>query len=147
MSKRKGARQGPRPGKFTVVNRGLDLFSEPPTDDSIFGIEPHQYCPDSDSATPQKTRQLDETKRQLHSLFRGTDQSRQGHRRRQSRHGQNMAFSAISHIEIKINGRQVNMPTPKSFVMAQWLRAFLNMSDDEKKTWGTLQGYMPKATP
>ena len=56
---------------------------------------------------------------------------------------QNMAFSAFSHIEIKINGRQVNMPTPMSFAMVQWLRAFLNMSDDDKKTWGILQGYMP----
>ena len=52
MSKRKGARQGPRPAKLTVVNLGLDLFSQPPTDDSIFGIEPHKYCPDSDSVTP-----------------------------------------------------------------------------------------------
>ena len=35
------------------------------------------------------------------------------------------------------------MSTPKSFAMVQWLRAFLNMSDDDKKSWGILQGYMP----
>ena len=138
MSKRKGARQGPRPAKLTVVNRGLDLFSQPPTDDSIFGIEPHKYYPDNDCDTcgihAQKTRQMAKLKDSYIYFFMGLIKA--GGAIGDGKVGmvQNMAFSAFSHIEIKINGRQVNMPTPKSFAMVQWLRAFLNMSDDDKKT-------------
>ena len=148
MSKRKGARQGPRPAKLTVVNRGLNLFSQPPTDDSIFGIEPHKYYPDTDSVTPveftlKKPDSWTKLRDSYIYFFAGLVKT--GGAIGDDKVGmvQNMAFSVFSHIEIKINGRQVNMPTPKSFAMVQWLRAFLNMSDDDKKTWGTLQGYMP----
>ena len=34
------------------MNRGLDLFLQPPADGSIFGIEPHKYYTDNDSVTP-----------------------------------------------------------------------------------------------
>ena len=148
MSKRKGARQGPRPAKLTVVNRGLDLFSQPPTDDSIFGIEPHKYYPDTDSVTPVEftlKKPVSWTKLKDSYIYFFAGLVKTGGVIGDDKVGmvQNMAFSVFSHIEIKINGRQVNMPTPKSFAMVQWLRAFLNMSDDDKKTWGTLQGYMP----
>ena len=129
MSKRKGARQGPHPAKLTVVNRGLDLFSQPPTDDSIFGIESHKYYTDN--------------KDSYIYFFAGLHKAGGAIADDKVSMVQNMAFSAFSHIEIKINGRQVNMPTPKSFAMVQRLRAFLNMSDDDKKSWGILQGYMP----
>ena len=54
----------------------------------------------------------------------------------------NIASSVFSHIEVKINGRQFTT-SPKSFAYIQWFQAFFNMSDDDKKTWGTLQGYLP----
>ena len=56
---------------------------------------------------------------------------------------QNFAFSIFSHVEISINGRQVSTPAPKSFAYVQWFRAFFHLSDEDKKTWGALQGYLP----
>ena len=58
----------------------------------------------------------------------------------------NAAFSMFSHVEIKINGRQVTTPAPKSFAFIQWFQAFFHLSDDDKKTWGELQGYYPVDT-
>ena len=136
MSKRKEACQGSRPAKLTVVNRGLDLFSQPPTDDSTFGIEPHKYYTNNDSVTPveftlKKPDRWTKQKESYIYFFAGLPKA--GGADDKVGMVQNMAFSTFSHIKIKINRRQVNMPTPKSFAMVQWLRAFLNMSNDAKK--------------
>lgn len=131
-----------------IQTDGLDLFSDPPVDTSLFGVEPRKVYPINDAINPiefdidSRERWLDLTRSYLYFHIHLT---KMGEAWGDDKVGMinNMAFSVFSHIEIKINGRQVTTPSPKSFAFTQWFQAFFNLSDDDKKTWGALQGYLP----
>ena len=131
-----------------IQTDGLDLFSDPPVDTSLFGVEPRKLYPINDAINPvefdidNRERWLDVTRSYMYFHIRLT---KTGAAWGNDNVGvvNNIAFSVFSHIEVKINGRQLTTSSPKSFAYIQWFQAFFNMSDDDKKTWGTLQGYLP----
>ena len=107
-----------------IQTDGLDLFSDPPVDTSLFGVEPRKLYPINDAINPvefdidNRERWLYVTRSYMYFRIRLTTT---GAAWGNDNVGvvNNIVLSVFSHIEVKINGRQLTTSSPKSFAYIQ----------------------------